>query len=189
MYCGVPTMAPSIVAPAAAVSRRKAGRAPGGGRGRPGAAVGRAIPKSMITRVLVDDHDVGRLEIAVDDARFVRGDEAGGDVADDAKRRRNRSVPRALEHAREVGALEVRHRDVLDAVDLAEIVNAHDVLVRDLPREHQLLLEAALHLARHAPRSRVASGRMTLSATAMPSSASQAWYTAPMPPTPSRRMM
>ena len=95
-------MAPSIVAPrsAAAVMPERPRRAAGASAG-PSAAVGRAIPKSMIDRVLVDDHDVRRLEIAVDDARVVRGDEPGGDIADEAKRRRNRERPRALEHARE----------------------------------------------------------------------------------------
>jgi hypothetical protein len=41
-------------------------------------------------------------------------------------------------------AVDVRHRDVLDAVDLTDVVNANDVLVGDLPREQQLALEAPL---------------------------------------------
>ena len=53
---------------------------------------------------------------------------------------------RVLENRREVGALDVRHRDVLDAVDLAEVVNADDVLVGDLTRQQQLALEAPLDL-------------------------------------------
>ena len=59
-------------------------------------------------------------------------------------RRRPAACPRASRMRREIGALDVRHRDVLDAVDLAEVVNADDVLVRDLAREQQLALEAAL---------------------------------------------
>ena len=58
------------------------------------------------------------------------------------------AVPSRLRIDDEVGALDVRHRDVLDAVDLAEVVNADDVLVRDLAREQQLALEAALDFRR-----------------------------------------
>ena len=54
----------------------------------------------------------------------------------------------ALDHRREVHALTYRHRDVLDAVDVAEVVDAHDVAVRDLSREQQLALEPALDIAR-----------------------------------------
>ena len=54
----------------------------------------------------------------------------------------------ALEDRRESGAFDERHRDVLDAVDLSEIVNADDVLVRDLARQQQLLLEAPFEVSR-----------------------------------------
>src|SRR6185436_20795332 len=40
-----------------------------------------------------------------------------------------------------------RHRDVLDAVDLAHVVNAYDIAVRHLPRQQQFLLEAPLDVA------------------------------------------
>jgi membrane-bound serine protease (ClpP class) len=40
--------------------------------------------------------------------------------------------------------LNVRHRDVFDAVDLAEIVNPYDVLVSDLPRQKELALREEL---------------------------------------------
>ena len=43
-------------------------------------------------------------------------------------------------------ALDERHRQVLDAVDLAEVVDADDVLVGDLAGQHQLALEALLEL-------------------------------------------
>ena len=52
------------------------------------------------------------------------------------------------QNASQVAALDVRHRDVLDAVDLAEIVDAHDVLVGDLPCEQQLALEPPFEIAR-----------------------------------------
>ena len=56
--------------------------------------------------------------------------------------RADRQLAVAPQHRRQVVALDVRHRDVLDAVDLAEVVNADDVLVRDLAGEQQLVLEA-----------------------------------------------
>ena len=92
--------------------------------------------------------------------------------------KRERAIDRqpavALQDRREVRSLHVRHRDVRDAVDLAEVVNADDVLVRDLAGEQELALEAALELA---GRFRVLerSGRITLTATATSSAWSQAW--------------
>ena len=54
------------------------------------------------------------------------------------------SLSFAAEDGRQLLALDERHGDELDAVDLAELVNADDVLVRDLARQQELLLEAAL---------------------------------------------
>src|SRR6185369_3364135 len=48
---------------------------------------------------------------------------------------------------REIRAVEVRHRDVFDAVDFPEVVNSHDILVSDLARKDELLLEPALHFS------------------------------------------
>ncbi|HMF97670.1 MAG TPA: hypothetical protein VKE96_25400 [Vicinamibacterales bacterium] len=45
-------------------------------------------------------------------------------------------------------ALDERHRDVLDAVDFVDVVNADHVLVGDLASEQQLVLEALLRLGR-----------------------------------------
>ena len=84
----------------------------------------------------------------MNDAGFVGGDEARGDVAHDAQRLGYGHLALLLQRGREVRPFEIRHADVLDAVDLAEIVDADDVLVGDLPCEYELLLEAALHLAR-----------------------------------------
>ena len=60
-------------------------------------------------------------------------------------------------------------------MDTAEIVNADDVLVRDLAGEEQLLLEAAFDVLRRRPGTVWTSGRMTFNATATPKSASHAW--------------
>ena len=64
--------------------------------------------------------------------------------------RRTGSLPSRFRTRRQVGALDERHRDVLDAVDLAEVVNADDVLVGDLTGEQQLALEAPLDFGRRA---------------------------------------
>ena len=53
----------------------------------------------------------------------------------------DRQLAFLVQHRREVRAVDVRHRDVLDVADVAEVVNAHDVLVRDLAGEQQLALE------------------------------------------------
>ena len=58
------------------------------------------------------------------------------------------SLRSRLRTVAQIGPVEVRHRDGLDAVDLAEVVNAHDVLVRHLAGEDQLLFEPALHFPR-----------------------------------------
>ena len=92
------------------------------------------------------DHDVGRLQVPVHDAGLVRGGEAGGHLSRDSQRARHREPALAPEDRRQVVALDVGHRDVLDALDLAEVVYADDVLVRDLAGEQQLALEAALQL-------------------------------------------
>ena len=98
--------------------------------------------------VFLGDHDVGRLQVAVDYARRVRRGEAGDHRARDLQGALNRELAFALEQGRKVLALDVRHRDVLDALHLAEVVDAHHVAVRDLPREEELLLEAALERLR-----------------------------------------
>ena len=54
----------------------------------------------------------------------------------------------AAQDAGKIRALDVRHRDVLDAVDLADVVDADDVPVRDLAGEQQLALEPPLDLLR-----------------------------------------
>ncbi len=58
------------------------------------------------------------------------------------------SVPLRRMHLRQRLAFHERHRQVLDAVDLAEVVDADDVLVGDLARQHELALEALLELLR-----------------------------------------
>ena len=102
----------------------------------------------------------------MDDAGFVRRHQAGRRPADDAAAPAAQAAwPSRLRSDRQVVALDVRHRDVLDAVDLAEVVNADDVLVRDLARQQQLLLEAPLDRPRRRRDRCAASGRITFRAT------------------------
>ena len=94
------------------------------------------------------DHDVGGFEIAVHDARVVRGRAPAATCRAMRHDLGHCQPPRFPQDAGEVVALDERHRDVLDALDLAEVVDAHDVLVRDLPRQQQFLLESPLDVAR-----------------------------------------
>ena len=91
-------------------------------------------------------HDVGRFQVPVHDARLVRGGESFGDVPREAQGARKRQLSVAPQYRRQIVAFDVRHRDVLDAIDLAEVMNADDVLVRDLAPEEQLVLEAFFDL-------------------------------------------
>jgi hypothetical protein len=88
------------------------------------------------------EQDVRRLQVAMDDAGVVRGFESAADLPGEPHGARHRQLLLTLQDGREVVPLHVGHRDVLDALDLAEVVNAHDVLVRNLAREQQLVLEA-----------------------------------------------
>ena len=81
-------------------------------------------------------------------AGFVRGLKARRDLADDRHHPGNGQLGRVAQDRRQVRAFDVRHRDVLDAVDLSEVVNADDVLVGDLAGEQELLLEPALDILR-----------------------------------------
>ena len=109
------------------------------------------MPKSMMSALSVGvDHDVGRLEIAMDDPGLVRRRQAGATCRAIATARDRRSRPSRLRIVARSAPVDVRHRDVLDAVDLAEIVDADDVLVRDLARQQQLALEPPFDVAGHA---------------------------------------
>ena len=94
------------------------------------------------------DHDVGGLEVPVDDAGRVGGDEAGRDAPRDLHHAGHGQLALAFQDRRQLLALEERHRDVLDAAHVAHVVHPHDVLVRDPAGEQQLLLEPALEHAR-----------------------------------------
>ena len=71
-------------------------------------------------------HDVGGLEIAMHDARAVRGGQPGGDIARDARRLADGQRP-ALDALPQRLAVVERHRDEELAVPFADVVHRGDV--------------------------------------------------------------
>ena len=77
------------------------------------------------------DHDVLRLQIAVDDTLLMRGGEALADLPEDFDHSRQRHLPFAAEHRGEIGAVAILHGEKLQAISVAEVVDAEDVFVGD----------------------------------------------------------
>ena len=88
------------------------------------------------------EHDVRGLEVAVEDALLVRRVQARAELARDLDGLVDGETPDPLEQRREVLAVHVLHREEVAAFDLADVVDAADVRVRDLPREPDLGVEA-----------------------------------------------
>ena len=80
------------------------------------------------------EHDVGGLEIAVDDVALVRRGEARADLPRDLERAIFGKSSDALQQRGQILAVDVLHRQERGAVDLVDVVDAADVRVRDLPR-------------------------------------------------------
>ena len=78
----------------------------------------------------------------MDDAFGVRGFQRAAHLLDDVGRFRGLKLFLAPEQAPQVLALDVLHGDELDAIGLAEVENANHIVVGDLARENQFLLEA-----------------------------------------------
>ena len=70
-----------------------------------------------------------------------------GDLPRDTSRAIERQAAFAAQDRVQVLAVDVGHRDELQALDVAQVVNPEDVLVRNLRAEQQLLFEA-LHSGR-----------------------------------------
>ena len=88
------------------------------------------------------EHDVRGLEVAVEDALLVRRVQARAELARDLDGLVDGETPDPLEQRRQVLAVHVLHREEVAAFDLADVVDAADVRVRDLPREPHLGVEA-----------------------------------------------
>ena len=77
----------------------------------------------------------------MEDALLVRGVQAGAELPRDVDRLVHRQVADPLQQRREVLAVHVLHGQEVAAFDLADVVDAADVRVRDLPREAHLRVE------------------------------------------------
>ena len=84
------------------------------------------------------EHDVRRLQIAVDDVALVRRREAGADLPRDLETAIFREAPDPPEERRQIFAVHVLHRQERAAVALVDVVDAADVRVRHLARHADL---------------------------------------------------
>ena len=92
------------------------------------------------------EHDVGRLQIAMQDALLVRGREPGAQLAGDLERLVGGKPPDAPQQRAEVLAVDVLHREEVQAFHFAEIVDAADVRMRHLARDAHLVAETLQRL-------------------------------------------
>ncbi len=88
------------------------------------------------------EHDVLRLQVAMDDALIVGGLEALGGLAEDPQQSLDRELALLLQDRREVPSVDELHRQELDAVALSEVEDAQHVRVGDAAGELDLALEA-----------------------------------------------
>ena len=87
-------------------------------------------------------HDVGRLQVAVDDAHVVDRAQAVRELQRRREGLLDRQPAALAQDLAQVDALHVLHRDVAQALVLAVLVDAADVLVADAPGQLDLGLEA-----------------------------------------------
>ena len=116
------------------------------GRGQPGVA-GRAgqAEVDQVGEVTVGDQDVGRFDVPVDQARFVRGIQRGRDLVDNRYgQRRIQRLAAIAEDRPEVLALDQPHVQVEAVLDLAETVDRHHMRFVDARRGLRLPPEPLL---------------------------------------------
>ena len=88
------------------------------------------------------EHDVGRLQVAMQHALFVRGGESGAELARDLERLVAGQPADAPQQRAQVFAIHVFHREEVQPFDFAEVVDAADVGMRDLPGDADLVAES-----------------------------------------------
>ena len=82
-----------------------------------------------------------RLEVAMHDAALVRRREPRADLPRDLDRLVFRQAADAPEQGRQILAVHVLHRQKQMAVGFADVVDAADVRMRDLPRRPRFVVE------------------------------------------------
>ncbi len=92
------------------------------------------------------DHDVLRLQVAVDHAFGVRCVERGAGLVDDVGAFFEGEASLLLDQRGEILAFDELHGDELHTIGFAKIENPDDVFLGDFPSEDQLLLEALKNL-------------------------------------------
>jgi hypothetical protein len=93
--------------------------------------------------VVIDEEDVRWLQISMDDPLAVRRLEAARDPEGDVHRTFDGETRRAaLEGGRQIDALEQLHHEVRAALELADVVDAHDVVGLELRGGDRFPLEA-----------------------------------------------
>src|ERR1017187_2243084 len=91
---------------------------------------------------LLVDHDVLRLQVAMNNALPVSSRQTVADLQHDFRGFPGGQLAAIIQELAEFLALDVLHADETHAVGNGEIINSDRVAVRDLLREHQLLAEA-----------------------------------------------
>jgi len=95
------------------------------------------------------DQDIGGLDVAMDDARLMRGAEAPEELVEDGKRDQVRHPARGLlEHVVQGRSVHVFHRQEMDLAFLSEIEDADHIFMRQRRDGHRLLLETQQGLGR-----------------------------------------
>ena len=123
MYTGVPAIAPPPVTVSSAVLRRPCGS-------RLDRAPRDAEVEDLHAAVLAHHHVLG-LDVAMDDARLVRGLERARDVDEPADLDAERGSSALSDEARSVEPDDVLHREVEPAVRLADVEDRDHVRVAE----------------------------------------------------------
>src|SRR5206468_1046676 len=81
-------------------------------------------------------------QIAMNESEVVRGGESGANLSRQLQRLVLRQSTDAPQQRRQFFALDEFHRKKMAAIDFADVVNAADVLVRNLPRHAHFAMKA-----------------------------------------------